>query len=291
MKQYNFIQGRDYLIQSKLCNPHNPTCCKWGYDELHMKYNNAVIKKGDDNYFMTREQIQNLGLTNVDGGEPEYLEEGVWITESVKLNDFAISTEFLRDAIMKAIMLLQYLHNHYLFMDIDYIKWFTIKLYDMYQSLLPSNKANDMSFFQDYICNYDENGVRLDILNEIVGLSENDRNILLEKFKEIEAKYFDTKTTISIYGIEYDQGFFASILSMAADYSIITVFSDFDENEYTIADAINLSSACLLYCIGFNLKGESVENACQKTFEHLDSNITPTDLDEIQEACLDMVIR
>jgi glutathionyl-hydroquinone reductase len=78
---------------------------------------------------------------------------------------------------------------------------------------------------------------------------------------------------------------------MAADYYIITVFSDFDENEYTIADAINLGSACLLYCIGFNLKGESVENACQKTFEHLDSNITPTDLDEIQEACFDMVVR
>ena len=286
----NFIQGRDYLFQSKLCNPHNPTCCKWGYDELHMKYNNAVIKKDDDNYFMTREQIQNLGLTNVDGGEPEYLEDGVWITESVKLNDFAVSTEFLRDTILKAIMLLQYLHNHYLFMDIDYIKWFTIKLYDIHQSLLPSNKANDMSFFQDYICNYDENGVRLDILNEIVGLSENDRNRLLEKFKEIEAKFFDTKT-ISIYGIEYDQGFIASILSMAADYYIITVFSDFDENEYTIADAINLSSACLLYCIGFNLKGESVENACQKTFEHLDCNITPTSLDEIQEACFDMVVR
>ena len=147
-----------------------------------------------------------------------------------------------------------------------------------------------MSFFQDYICNYDENGVRLDILNEIVGLSENDRNRLLEQFKEIEAKFFDTKT-ISIYGIEYDQGFIASILSMAADYYIITVFSDFDENEYTIADAINFSSACLLYCIGFNLKGESVENACQKTFEHLDCNITPTSLDEIQEACFDMVVR
>jgi hypothetical protein len=239
---------------------------------------------------MTREQIQNLGLTNIDGGEPEYLEDGVWITESVKLNDFAISTEFLREAILKAIMLLQYLHNHYLFMDIDYIKWFTIKLYDIHHSLLPSKKANDISCFQDYFCNYDENGVRLDILNEIVGLSENDRNILLEKFKEKETVLFDTQT-ISIYGIEYDQGFIASILSMAADYYIITFFSDFDENEYTIADAINLSSACLLYCIGFNLKGESVENACQKTFEHLDSNITPTDLDEIQEACFDMVVR
>jgi hypothetical protein len=256
-----------------------------------MKYKNAVINKDDDNYFMTREQIQNLGLANVDGGEPEYLEDGVWITESVKLNDFAISTEFLREAVLKAIMLLQYLHNHYLFMDVDYIKWFTIKLYDMYQSLLPSKKANDMSFFQYYFCNYDENGVRLDILNEIVGLSENDRNCLLAKFKEIEAVLFDTKTTISIYGIEYDQGFIASILSMAADYYIITVFSDFDENEYTMADAINFSSACLLYCIGFNLKGESVENACQKTFEHLDCNITPTSLDEIQEACFDMVVR
>jgi hypothetical protein len=255
-----------------------------------MKYKNAVINKGDDNYFMTREQIQNLGLANVDGGEPEYLEDGVWITESVKLNDFAISTEFLREAVLKAIMLLQYLHNHYLFMDVDYIKWFTIKLYDIHQSLLPSKKANDISCFQDYFCNYDENGVRLDILNEIVGFTENDRNSLLEKFKEKETVLFDTQT-ISIYGIEYDQGFIASILSMAADYYIITVFSDFDENEYTIADAINLSSACLLYCIGFNLKGESVENACQKTFEHLDSNITPTDLDEIQEACFDMVVR
>ena len=291
MKQYNFIQGRDYLFRSKLCNFYNPTCCKWGYDELHMKYNNAVIKKDDDNYFMTREQIQNLGLTNVDGGEPEYLEDGVWITESVKLNDFAISTEFLRDAISKAIMLLQYLHNHYLFMDIDYIKWFTIKLYDIHQSLLPSNKANDMSFFQDYICNYDENGVRLDILNEIVGLSENDRNILLEKFKEIEAKYFDTKTTISIYGIEYDQGFIASILSMAADYFVITVFSDFDDDEITIADAININSVCLLYSMGFNLKGESVENACQKTFEHLGSNIISIGLNEIEESCFDMVVR
>ena len=290
MKKNNFIQGRDYLIQSELCNPNNPTCCKWGYDELHMKYNNVVINADDYNYFMTREQIQNLGLTNVDGGEPEYLEDGIWITESVKLNDFAISTEFLRDAILKAIMLLQYLHNHYLFMDIDYIKGFTIKLYDMYQSLLPYNKANDIPCFQYYFCNYDENRVRLDILNEIVGLSENDRNSLLEKFKEKEAVLFDTQT-ISIYDIEYDQGFIASILSMAADYYIITVFSDFDENEYTIADAINFSSACLLYCIGFNLKGESVENACQKTFEHLDCNITPTSLDEIQEACFDMVVR
>ena len=160
----------------------------------------------------------------------------------------------------------------------------------MYQSLLPYNKANDMSCFQYYFCNYDENGVRLDILNEIVGLSENDRNRLLEKFKAIEAVLFDTKT-ISIYGIEYDQGFIASILSMAADYFVITVFSDFDDDEITIADAININSVCLLYSMGFNLKGESVENACQKTFEHLDSNITPTSLDEIQKACLDMVVR
>lgn len=290
MKKNNFIQGRDYLIQSELFNPNNPTCCKWGYDELHMKYNNAVIKKDDDNYFMTREQIQNLGLTNVDGGEPEYLENGVWITESVKLNDFAISTEFLRDAILKAIMLLQYLHNHYLFIDIDYTKWFTIKLFDMYQSLQPSNKANDMSCFQYYFCNYDENRVRLDILNEIVGFTENDRNSLLEKFKEKETVLFDTQT-ISIYGIEYDQGFIARILSMAADYYIITVFSDFDGDEYTLEDQFNFDSACLLYTIGFHLKGESVENACKKTFEHLDSHITPTSLDEIQEACLDMVVR
>jgi hypothetical protein len=256
-----------------------------------MKYKNAVINKDDDNYFMTREQIQNLGLTNVDGGEPEYLEEGVWITESVKLNDFAISTEFLRDAILKAIMLLQYLHNHYLFMDIDYIKWFTIKLYDMYQSLLPSTKANDMSCFQDYFYNYDENGVRLDILNEIVEFTENDRNSLVVKFKEIEAKFFNTKTTISIYGIEYDQGFIAGILSMAADYYVITVFSDFDDGVITIADVINIKSVCLLYSMGFNLKGESVENACQKTFEHLDSNIISIGLNVIEESCLDMVIR
>lgn len=285
-----FISGRDYLIQSKISNFHIPTCRKWSYDKLHMKYKNAVINKGDDNYFMTREQIQNLGLANVDGGEPEYLEEGVWITEAVKLNDFAISTEFLREAILKAIMLLQYLHNHYLFMDIDYIKGFTIKLYNMYRSLLPSKKANDMSFFQDYFCHYDENGVRLDILNEIVGLSENDRNILLDKFKEIEAKFFDTKT-ISIYGIEYDQGFIASILSMAADYYTVMILADFDEDFFALEDQFYLESACLLYCISFNLKGESVQNAYQKTYEHVDSNITPTSMDEIKEACLYMVIR
>ena len=291
MKKEILIQGRDYLIRSKISNFHNPTCRKWGYGELHMKYNNAVINKGDDNYFMTCEQIQNLGLANVDGGEPEYLEDGVWITESVKLNDFAISIEFLREAILKAIMLLQYLHNHYLFIDIDYIKGFTIKLYNMYRSLLPSKKANDMSCFQDYFCNHDENGVRLDILNEIVGLSENDRNCLLEKFEEIEAKFFDTKTTISINCIEYDQGFIASILSMAADYYVVTIFADIDEDVFALEDQFYLESACLLYCISFNLKGESVENAYQKTYEHVDSNITPTCLDEIKEACLYMVTR
>jgi hypothetical protein len=291
MKENNFIKGRDYLIRSKISNFHNPTCRKWSYDKLHMKYKNVVINKGDDNYFMTREQIQNIGLANVDGGEPEYLEEGVWITESVKLNDFAISTEFLREAILKAIMLLQYLHNHYLFLDIDYIKWFTIKLYDMYQSLLPSKKANDMSCFQNYFCNHDENGVRLDILNEIVGFTENDRNRLLEKFKEIEAKFFDTKTTISINGIEYDQGFIASILSMAADYYKVMILADFDEDFFSLEDQFHLESACLLYCISFNLKGEPVKNAYQKTYEHVDSNITPTSMDEIKEACLYMVIR
>ena len=280
----------NFLIKTKLNNVNNPTCHKWGYNELHTKYNNIVINADDDNYFMTREQIQKQGLTNVDGGEPEYLGNGVWVTESVKLQDFAISIELLREAILKAIMLLQWLHNHYLFMDMDYLKWLTIKLYDIHQSLLPSKKANDMSCSQNYFWNYDGKMVKLDNLNEIVGLTENERNSLLEKYKALEAIIFDTKKTITINGIEYIQDFIAKILSMAADYYIITVFSDFDGDSYSLEDDYNFNCACLLYTIGFHLKGDSVEDACKKTYGHLDSHITPTSLDEIRSACLDMVI-
>ncbi len=284
----NTIQ--DYLIKTKLNNVNNPTCRKWGYNELQMKYNNVVINANDDNYFMTREQIQKQGLTNVDGGEPEYLGNGVWVTESVKLQDFAISIELLREAILKAIMLLQWLHNHYLSMDMDYLKWLTIKLYDIHQSLFPSKEANDISYFQNYFWDYGGKRVKLDILNVVVGLTENERNSLLVKYKALEAIIFDPQKTITINGIEYIQDFISKILSMAADYCVITVFADFDEDNYTIEDDNNFQCACLLYTIGFHLKGDSVEEACKKTYEHLDSNITPMDWYEIEEACLDMVI-